>query len=85
MRWVRWTAVLFAASLVTFAIGTVVEGFWGAGSTGTNWVDETFGFAMWLGAALTVLFGLLLVANVVVVGIVRLARRLRVPGRPSHT
>jgi apolipoprotein N-acyltransferase len=87
MRWVRWTAVLFAASLAAFIIGTVIEGFWGASAngSGTNWVDQTFGAAMWIGAALTVLFGLVLVASLLVVGIVRLARRLRATSRPNHT
>jgi uncharacterized membrane protein YcjF (UPF0283 family) len=79
--------VLFAASLAAFIIGTVVEGLWGASvhNRGTNWVDQTFGAAMWIGAALTVLLGLVLVASLLVVGIVRLARRLRATARPNHT
>jgi hypothetical protein len=34
MRWLRWMAALFAASLGVFVVGTTVEGLWGSGENG---------------------------------------------------
>ena len=83
MRWLRWIAVLFLSWLVIAIVGAVVEGFWGGGERGgtTNWVDQSFGAMMWIGAALAVVFAVLLIAAALLVGTSRVARRLIHPWR----
>jgi hypothetical protein len=75
----RWRTVLYWAalvSLIAFVLGFVAEGFWG-GAGDTNWVDQTFGFAMYLGAALAVVFGVALIAGSLSSAAWRLLRRRR--------
>jgi hypothetical protein len=74
-RFVRWIAIAFAVSVFAFVLGTVVEGFWGGKGGETNWVDQTFGFAMYLGAAVAALCVPVLVLSLLVAGAARLRRR----------
>jgi hypothetical protein len=79
MRWLRWTGFVFAGSVLALIVGAVVEGSWGSSDGGTNWVDQTFGFAMYLGAVIATVSAFVLIAAGLVVGTLRLARRLLHP------
>ena len=78
----RWRGFVFAAmwvSAAAFVVGLVVEGFWGGTDGTTSWVDQSFGFAMYLGAALSIaLAGLVLVSLLI-------ARALRLLGNRGRS
>jgi hypothetical protein len=73
---VRILSLALVISALVFSLGFVVEGFWG-GMNETNWVDQSFGLGMYLGAALAPLFAVLLAGCLVITGAFRLGRQHR--------
>ena len=72
----RFLYVAFTLSFAAFVVGTLAEGFWGGSAGETNWVDQSFGLAMWAGGALSLGFAFVLVANLVIARMFRLVNRL---------
>jgi len=72
MKNLRFTALFLIVSLAVCAVGTVVEAKWGAsaqaGSTETNWVDQTFGLLMYLGMAAVMAASVALVLLTLIAG-----------------
>jgi uncharacterized membrane protein len=75
--WRRFLYLALAVSSAAFVVGLVTEGFWGGTDGQTNWVDQSFGFAMYLGAALSVALATLLLACLLIAGAFRLIWRRR--------
>jgi uncharacterized membrane protein len=80
VSWMRIVYVALSVSALAFVVGLVVEGLWGGTAGETNWVDQSFGFAMWAGGAFTMLFSIVLVASLVVAGVFRLIGGRRATG-----
>ena len=76
MRRPGFLSIALSLSFAALVIGMVAEGFWGGSAGETNWVDQSFGLAMWAGGALTLGFAFVLVANGVFAGVCRLVNRL---------
>jgi uncharacterized membrane protein len=78
MRRRRLLYLALSVSSTAFAVGLVAEGFWGGTAGETNWVDQSFGLAMWLGGFLVIVFAVLLFASLVIAGAVRGVGKRRV-------
>jgi uncharacterized membrane protein len=78
MRWRRFLYVALSISAAAFVVGLVAEGLWGGTDGETNWVDQSFGLAMWLGGLLVMIFAVLLLASLVIAGAFRGVAKRRV-------
>jgi uncharacterized membrane protein len=78
MRWRRFLYRALSLSSAAFVVGLVAEGFWGGTGGETNWVDQSFGFAMYLGFALTIVLAALLLMSVLIAGAFRGGAKRRV-------
>jgi K+-transporting ATPase A subunit len=78
MRWRRFPYLALSLSSTAFAAGLVADGFWGGTDGDTNWVDQSFGLAMWLGGFLVIVFAVMLFISLVIAGAVRGVGKRRV-------
>jgi uncharacterized membrane protein len=67
----RIVYVGLSVSAVALVAGLVAEGLWGGSPDQANWVDQSFGFAMWAGGAFTMLFSIVLVASLFIARVFR--------------
>lgn len=75
-----WRRLLYLAlwlSSAAFVIGLVADGFWGGTDGQTNWVDQSFGFAMYLGGALSIALAIVLLASLFLSGAFQLIQKRR--------
>jgi len=70
--WTRFLYLALSVSASALVVGLVADGFWGGTAGQTNWVDQSFGFVMYLAGALTMLLAVLLVASLLIAGAYRL-------------
>ena len=84
--WRRFLYLALSVASAALVVGLIADGFWGGTDGQTNWVDQSFGFAMYLGGALSIGLAVLLLARLLVSGAFQLIRNRRTasgrqPGR----
>lgn len=70
--WRRFLNLALSVSSAAFVVGLLADGFWGGTDGETTWVDQSFGFVMYLAGAFTMLLAVLLVASQLIAGAYRL-------------
>ena len=82
--WRRFLCLALWVSSAAFVVGFVADGFWGGTEGQTSWVDQSFGFAMYLGGALSIALAILLLARLLISGASQLIRNARTASRHNE-